>query len=890
MFNDLRIRLRSIFRKDAVEAELNEELRFHFDHEVEKLIHRGMTREEATRHARLAFGGEELVKQTCREARGTQLVDTSVQDLRYGLRAMRKNPGFFSIAALTLALGIGASTAVFSVVNSALLKKPPYPNAGQLVMLWREGPFAGIGEFPWAPGEYSLLAQSNSVFQNLAAFKKESFNLTGVDNPQLLEGVRASAGFFPALGMTPALGRTFTAEEDLPGHEAVAVLSNRLWRSRFGSDTSIVGKTIHLNGSPYTVIGVMPESFAFPTQEGIPPILDLPRETLLWVPLALPANPRGASELGVIGQLKPDLGAAATDQQMKLFEARIEETIPQEKGWSSHAVPLQRQIASDARLPLLLLLGAVTTVLLIACANVAGLTLNRSLGRRRELTLRGALGASRGRLIQQLMTESLLLTVCGAAVGFLLAEATLFALTRLGPDSIPHLQHTAVDLRVIAYLIAVTLFTGLISGLTPGLAATRMNMVEALKQGGPRSGVSPTAPRVRNALLIVQVAMALVLVIAAGLLVRTFHSMLRANAGFDPARVITFELPLPLPKYADTERMAQLYQQVLLRLQAIPAVRSAGFASVVPMGGAPDSTVIRIPQHPAANRSEQPYANYSFISPGYFAAIGAPLLRGRDIGDGDTLQTEHVAIVNAALAAKYFPGEDAIGKQVGVGAARIPLRTIVGVVADIKHASLREPPQPEMFVPANQNEIKVWPTMQTMQFALRTGIDDQSMAESVRQAVHAVDPDLPVAKFATLTRLVDTSMTADRLSVMLVGSLGLLALLLASVGMFGVISYTVLQRTQEIGIRMALGAKRSQIFLLVLGNASRLAMAGIGIGLIAAFAATRLMKSFLFEVRPTDPITFVTVPLLLMLVVLLACYLPARRAMRVDPMSAIRYE
>lgn len=892
MLNDARFRLRALFRRDAMEADLDEELRFHIEHEIEKSRRAGMSAEEAKRRVRQVFGGQEQVKEDCREARGTSLLETTLQDVRYSLRAMRNNPGFFAIAALTLALGIGASTAVFSLVNTILLKPLPYPNASRVVMLWRKGPIADVDDFPWSALEYSILARGGSrTFQKVAAFKKGSFNFTGAGNPELLEGVRASPGLFSTLGVAPALGRTFTPEEDQPGHDRVVVLNYRLWRSRFGGDAGIVGKSVDLNGSPYTVIGIMPAQFGFPNPEGIPASLDLPKETQLWLPLALPAvPPSGPSELGVVGLLPADSSIARVEQQMKIFQIGLEQQIPQSKGWSTRVFPLARQTRMDARTPMLLLLGAVGVVLLIACANVAGLTLNRSLGRRRELTLRGALGAGRGRLVRQLMTESLLLALVGGLVGGLLGEASLYLVKHFGPDSIPHLHEVGIDLRVMAYALGITLVTGLLLGLTPALGATRTNMMDALKEGGQRSGGSVSAPRIRNALLIAQVAMALVLVIAAGLLVRTFYSMLRSNAGFDAASVVTFELPLPTPKYADTTRMAQAYQQVLLQVRSVAAVRSAGFASVVPMGGALDGTVIRLPDHPTTDTSERPFANYSFVSPGYFATIGTPLLRGRDISDADTLSSLPVTVITSAMAKKYFPGEDPIGKQVGVGMTRIPLRTIVGVVADIKQASLRERPDPQMFVPYTQNEIKTWPSMQAMQFAVHTKTDPTLITQSVRQAVHAVDSDLPVAKFATLTTLVEHSMTADRFSMLLVGSFGVLALILASIGMYGVISYSVLQRTSEIGIRMALGAKRNQIFVMILGQASRLAGAGMAIGVVAAFSVTRLMTRFLYGVQPTDPVTFAAVSCLLATVVLLACYFPARRAVKVDPVVALRYE
>ena len=823
------------------------------------------------------------------------LLETPLQDLRYSLRVLRKNPGFSIIAALTLALGIGASTAVFSLVNTILLKPLPYPNASRVVMPWRVGPFGsfyGTDNLPWSLREFRKLVDTETVFQSLGAFKKDSFNLTGSASPELLEGVRASVGFFSTLGTAPMLGRTFIAGEDQPGHEHVAVLSNRLWTSRFGGDPRVVGSVVELNGYAYTVIGVMPASFTFPNTEGMPPSIDLPKETQLWVPLLLPAasTPGGPNELGVIGELKPGVSPAQLQQHLNVFERRLEEQFSGDKGWSTRAVPLTQQTVTDVRRPLLLLLSAVSVVLLIACSNVAGLMLNRSLGRRREFTLRGALGARRGRLIRQLMTESMLLAVGGGLLGILLCEAILYLARLYAPHSIPHLHEAGLDLRVVAFAFCMTGITGVLFGLAPALGATRMNMVEALKEGSQRSGGSVSAHRIRNALLIAQVALAVVLVVAAGLLVRTFHHMLRANAGFDATHVVTFELPLPVSKYTDTERMAQLYQQVLQRLQSVSGVQSAGFASVAPMGGPPDATAIRIPGHPVTHDAEKPFVNYSFVSPNYFATIGTPLQRGRDITNADTLNSTPVTIINSAMAKKFWPGEDAIGKQVGIGLIRFPTRTIVGVVADIKQASLREEPAAEMFVPYTQNEVKVWPSMQTMQYAVRTKADPTLITESVRQAVHAVDPDLPLANFATLTTLVDESLTTDRFSMLLLGAFGALALILASIGMYGVISYSVMQRTPEIGVRMALGAQRGQIFVMILNQGGRLACAGIVIGVVAGLAATRLMTRFLYGVQPSDPATFAAVSLLLVGVALLACYVPARRAMKVEPIIALRYE
>ena len=893
MLNDLRFRFRALFRRRAMETELDQELRFHFENEVEKLKRAGATQQEALRHARLAFGGHDQIKEDCREARGTSLLETSLQDVRYSLRVLRRNPGFSIIAALTLALGIGATTAIFSLVDTILLKPLPYPNASRVAMLWRSNPLpsiSGNGNLPWESQDFRLLIERSTVFQNLGAFRKDSFNLTGSTNPELLEGVRVSAGFFPALGVLPQLGRTFTTQEDQPGREHVAVLSNQLWKTRFAGNARIVGSNIELNGYPYRVIGVMPASFTFPRAEGMPTILDLPKETQLWVPLALSPGPRGSAELGVIGELKPDISPAQIRQDMSTFDRGLAEQVSRDEAWFTRVVPLAQQAVTGARRPLLLLLGAVAVVLLIACSNVAGLMLNRSLERRREFTVRGALGASRGRLIRQLMTESILLALAGGLMGILLGEVGLHLVKLFAPGTIPHLRDTKLDLQVIAFALGVTLVTGVLFGLPPAFGATRLNMVDALKGGGQRSGGSVVAPRIRSALLIAQVALGMVLVIAAGLLLQSFYNMVHADPGFDAAHVAAFELPLPQPKYNDANQMAQLYKQVLLRLQSIPEVESAGFASVMPMGGEPDQAMIRIPEQPAVNGIGRLVADYSFVSPGYFRAIGTPIQYGRDIGDGDTLSTEPVAIINSAMAKRYWPQEDPIGKQIGVPLVGIPLRTIVGVVGDIKQVSLREEPAPKVFVPYSQDENIVEFPMQSMQYAVRTKGDSPTIKESVRHAVHAADADLPIARFGILATLVDASTVTDQFSMLLLTAFAVLALLLASIGLYGVISYSVLYRTPEIGVRIALGAGRRQIFLLILRQGGGVVCSGIVIGLIVAFATTRLMTRFLYRVHPTDPIIFAAVAFLQVVIALLACYVPARKAMNVNPVVALRYE
>ena len=894
MFNDLGYRLRALFGRKRMEADLDEELRFHVEHEAEKYRKAGMSHDEALRRARLVFGGHEQMKEDVRDARGTSLLEQSWQDARFAVRVLRKNPGFTIVAALTLALGIGASTAAFSLVDAVLLQPLPYPNASRAVMVWGEAPlgsYYGNVDMPFSAQEYLLLAQAQKVFSSFGVFRKKTFNLTGSVEPELQEGVEVSAGFFPALGESAQLGRTIAAQDDQPGHERVAVLSDWLWRSRFHADRTIVGRTLDVNGYPYTVIGVMPARFLFPDAAGMPAGLDLPHRTAMWVPIALPPGARGSNDMGFIGELRPGVTLAQLNADLQRFDQRFIEQYPQAKGYWNRAVPLPEQAVTDTRRPLLLWMGAVFVVLLIACSNVAGLTLNRSVGRRREFTLRGALGARRSRLLRQMILENLLLALFGGALGLLIAAASLWAVQHFGPTTLPHLEEARLNFAVAAFALAITLATGLLFGLAPAMAATRTNLIEALKEGGQRTIGSITAPRIRNGLLVLQVALAMVLVVAAGLLLRTFYGMLHTRAGFDATRLVTFELPLPASsRYADTNRMAQVYGDVLNRLQSIPGVQSAGFASEVPMGGETDSTIIRIPGRPRARQSDAPGANYQFVSPGFFRAMGTPLEEGRDIAAGDVLTAQPVTIINRTMANRYWPGQDPIGKQVGVGMVRIPLRTIIGVVADTKQTSLREAVDPEMYVPYTQNEIKVWPSMQTMQYALRLRGDSAAIAAQVRQAVASVDPDLPVARFAELQGMVDASMTADRFALLLLSAFGLLALVLASIGMYGVIAYTVLQRTPEIGVRMALGAGRPQILGMILRQGGTLALMGISIGLLAAWMTTRLMAGFLYGVRPADPVTFAAVALLLMGVALTACWIPARRAMQVDPMVALRCE
>jgi putative ABC transport system permease protein len=885
---------RTLLSRTNWEQNLTEELRDHIERQTAANVAAGMTREEARRHAKAQFGTFDGVKEDCREERRGFWAETIWADARFGFRMLRKTPGFTLVAVLTLALGIGASTAVFSVVNAILLKPLPYPHSERIMLPWRipaAGMNLGFSEFPWGRVDSEFLFRESKAFESLGAFKTDSFNLTGSGDPQRLDGLRASAGFFPSLGVSPVLGRTFTAEEDQAGRDHEVVLGFGVWRNMFGGDTAVLGRVIELNGEPYTVIGVMPSGFVYPRAVEMPPSFNMPRETQLWVPLALapgPLIPAEPWELAVIGRLKPGVTIEQAQAEMNVIAKGLDAQYPRAKGFfESRVTPLSRQVAGDTRRPLLFILGAVGVVLLIACSNVASLLLARTLGRSREFILRAALGAGPARLVRQLLTESVLLAVIGGAAGLLLASAGIYFVKMLGPSSISRLREATLDVRVFSFTLAVVFITGILFGLAPAIGATRQNLVEALKEGGQRTRGGNASARLRRVFLVSEMALALVLVVAAGLLTQTFFRLLAVDPGFRAAHALTFELTLPAAKYTDQEHIVALYQRALERLRSLPGVNSAGIVAAVPLGGATESTGIRFSDSPTEVRKKDPYASYTMTSPGYFDAAGTPILRGRDFLESDSAHSMPVTVINNAMAKKFWPGEDPIGKHVAPGSPLYPIETIVGVVADVKHISLRDEPSPEMYVPYTQ---KVWPSLLTMDVVLRTSVDPASMTSSVREAIHSVDPDLPLAKVATLDNLVDDSMTPQRFSVLLLGSFGAIALVLASIGMYGVISYSVMQRTQEIGIRMALGAERRSVLGMVLSEGARLGGIGIAIGLVAALAVTRLMAGFLYGVGATDPLTFAGVSLLLLGVALFACYIPARRAMRVDPMIALRYE
>ncbi|HEY6333196.1 MAG TPA: ABC transporter permease, partial [Blastocatellia bacterium] len=705
-------------------------------------------------------------------------MEAFLRDVRFGLRMMARNRGFSLVVVLTLALGIGATTAVFSVVYTILLKPLPYPNAERIVFPWRQTPPGvnlGFNEFPWGRVECLYFESHNQTLDTVGGFQGDSFNLTGGGEPVRVPGLRATAGFLPTLGVAPLLGRTYTQDEDQPGHDGEVVLSFQLWRDRFGQDPNVIGKTVSLNGRAYTIIGVMPAGFNFPRGAEMPDMFSLPAEVDLWVPLAFPPGPvipNEPSETAVIARARAGTTMQQVQADMDVMCAQLEAQTPNGKGWFiSRVTPLGRQLTGNTRRPLLMILAAMGVVLLITCFNVANLLIARSLDRQREFSVRAALGAGRARLVRQLMVENLTLAGIGGVIGLLLAQASVDFVRAYGPASLPRLHEVALQPAVFGFALGIALVTGLVFGLLPAISASRTNLVESLRESGQRAGASPAAIRIRGALLVSQIALALLLVISAGLLTQTFFRLFAADPGFKPDHVLTFELSLPSTKYASVPQTVTFYQKALNELRTVQGIEAAGIAEVAPMSGATESTAIRIPDRPPTSARVPRLANYTIVSPGYFAAAGTPILRGRDFQDSDTADSTPVSLINSAMAKKFWPDTDPIGKQVGPGSTKYPAATIVGIVADTKHLSLGEEPIPEMYVPFNQ---KVWPSLLTMSIVVRAKGDPESVTGGIRSTLSSIDPDLPIAKLTTLKAAVDDSMAGMRFAIALLSGFGAL--------------------------------------------------------------------------------------------------------------------
>jgi putative ABC transport system permease protein len=811
-----------------------------------------------------------------------------LQDVRYGIRGLSNRPGFVVIAVITLGLGIGANTAIFSVVNAVLLRPLPFKDPDRVVLIWGFLPkFAQTTDkLPSSAPNYLALASQSQSFEHLSAFRSWSWQLTGGGEPEQLQGARVSANFFAAIGASPMLGRQFDAQEDDPNRSPVAIISYGLWQRQFGADKNMVGRTMTLSGRTVTIVGVMPDGFRFPGGANLIPALQFAFQNDVWMPLALSEEEKarqGNLNLAMVGRLKPGV----TTAQAQLETRSIQSGLPLGSiGYTVNLIPLYQQMSGGVRRLMLVLLATVAFVLLIACANVANLLLTRATSRQREIAIRVALGAGRLRVIRQLLTESVLLSLLGGAIGIVLASWGNSFLVSLIPKDVPRIQEVGIDLRILGFGLGISFITGIVFGLVPALQSSKVDLNESLKEGsrGVTSGTRQN--RIRNALVVSEVSLAVVLLIGATLLTRSFIRLLDTNPGFDASNVLKLEVNLPnVPpsRYANESEQVAFFQQLIDRVGTVPGVESAAGVVTLPLTGAFESTDIIIEGREPAEGGTRPEADYNTITPDYFKVLRIPLQKGRQFTAQDVKDAPRVIIVNDVLAQRLWPNEEVLGKRLRVG-FETESREIVGVVATTKQANLIAEMRPTMYMPYAQFPIGGLTLM------IRTKGDPLSLVPVVREHVRLQDRDIPVSRIGTMEQVLSASVAQQRFTMLLMGLFAVLALILALVGIYAVMSYLVTQRSHEIGIRLALGAKMNDVLQLMLKTGLSLTLAGIAIGLAAAWALTRFMSSLLFGVTSTDVWTFIGVPMLLGIVAMIACYIPARRATKVDPLVALRYE
>jgi putative ABC transport system permease protein len=862
---------RNLFRKPRLDAELDEELRSYVELLTEEKVGQGMGERQARRAALVEVGGVEQVKERVREVRAGAVMETFLRDIRFGARSLRKNPGFTAVAVLTLALGIGANTAIFSVVNAVLLRPLPYQKSDELTALYYTNS-RGEFEWPFDAASYLSLKSHNSVFDGVAAWSNKGWpaNLTGGEEPERLQGYQVSADFFRVLGVSAERGRTFLAEEDRPGASRVVVISHGLWQRRFGGAPDVVGRSLTLNGAPYEVVGVMPADFRFIAK------------TDVWTPLGFtPAeeNDHESRYLIPVARLKP--GVTPEQARAEVENLSRSQTNDPSSDIRADLKPFQQVMTQDVRKMLLILFAAVAFVLLIACANVANLLLARGGGRRREFAIRAALGAGRLRLVRQLLVEGALLAAAGGACGLLLATWCAGLLVGGLPQSVveanSHVAELKLDSTALLFTLGLSLLTTFIFGLAPALQTSKVNLNETLKDGARGDSQGGRQGRLRSGLVVAEIALAMVLLTCAGLMVKSFWLLNHTALGFETSRVLTARIDPSGDKYKEFDQVVGFYRELLGRVGAIPGVERVGIINSL------DATVgVSVDEHPPVEPDKRPQASTNQVGGEYFRVMGIPLREGRFFDDRDVKGATPVVIIDETLARKQFPGEDPVGKHLRAGDVS---REVVGVVGATKRYSLADDPFPRLYLPYQQEN---WWSM-TLVVRSRSG-DPATLAPAIRSELAAIDKDQPIHSFMPLEQSVAEWLTPQRFSTLLLTAFAALAATLAGVGIYGVMSYSVAQRTHEIGVRMALGARGRDVLVLVVRRGAFLTLAGAATGLAASVALTRLLGSLLYGVNATDPATYFVIALLLGAVALLACYVPARRATKVDPGVALRYE
>jgi predicted permease len=876
-------RLAFFSRRGQFRSELKEEMDDHVRMKQKDLTDEGMPSDEARNAVRREFGNTLLLRERSRDAWGFAWLETLLQDLRYSLRQLRRNPGFTVSAVLTLALGIGANTAIFTVVNAVLLEPLPYRSPRLLIYISEFWPHERPVRAVPTP-DFTNWQANNTVFEGLAAYGGyRRCSLTSSGEPELIEGINVSTHFFSVLGVGPFLGRTFLPKEAQPAGNRVVILGHAIWQQRFGSDTRVLGRSVMLDDQDYAVVGVLPASFRFPDNRYDPQLFfpDTDATAANW------HSPQYFALQPVIGRL----GSGVTQTQARAqLMTLIRRTAAQEPiqfvrmraGMEIRMVSLHERLSGSVRPLLLILLGAVGLVLLVACVNVACLELARATGRQREMAVRAALGAGRSRIVRQLVTEGVLLSSFGGMVALITGFGGVRLVRALRPPEIPHFETIGMDGRVFAFTIAIAVISGVICGLAPAVAPTKADLIEALKEGGSIGAAASSRHPVQGSLVASEVALASVLLAAAVLMARTFAHVINTDPGCRLDHILTFRVALPRIKYSESTQQINFFVALLRRVRALPGVESAAFASGIPVEGSEYVVGTAVEGKPMPPRGSRPDVPYDITSQRYFRTLGIPLIAGRTFNQFDTQNAPEVAVVNQAFARQFFPGRNVLGKHVYTGS----WREIVGVVGNVRQNGPTRPAEPEVYAPYLQGSAEGAGIV----VVVRTVNRPLTLISEIRKSVEALDESVPVYDVATMRHRVSNSIAPERLNMLLLGLLSGLALVLVAVGIYGVISYSVAQRKHELGIRTALGAQRAEVLKLIVGWALKPTIIGIAIGIAGALALTRFLSSLLYGVKPTDPLTFIAVILILTAVALLACYIPARRAAKVDPMVALRYE